>query len=87
MGGTKHAPVGERGRESLDVDVSCGHLAYIWKRRKCECVAWYILKKTWGEKPRNRTCWKKKRKRNLLVPAEKTAWENTARIGKVLGTS
>ena len=26
------------------------YLAYIWKRRKCECVAWYILKKTWGEK-------------------------------------
>ena len=33
MGGTKHAPVGERGRESLDVDVSCGHLAYVWTRR------------------------------------------------------
>ena len=33
-----------------------------------------LLKKTWGEKPRNRTCWKK-RKRNLLVPVEKTAWE------------
>ena len=50
-------------------------------------MAWYILKKTWGEKTLEIGSAGKKRKRNLLVPVEKTAWENTARIGKVLGTS